>query len=299
MNAILTHQEKALKITAHIILGLFCAMAIIPFWLLIASSFSDSNYAIREGYHFVPRELSVNAYQCILREADQIGRAYVITILVTAIGTSVGILISSALAYGLAQKNVAGTGVITALILFTMLFSGGVVPQYMIYSNLLHFKNTLLGLIVPNLLTNGFSVFLIRNYIRSSIPGELSEAMEIDGAGPLKIYRRLILPLSTPILATAGVMSAVTYWNDWKNGLYYITDARLYSVQHLLSEMNNNVLFLVNNASDPMLEISVYDLPTATMRMAIAVIGILPILIAYPFFQKYFAKGITIGAVKG
>ena len=299
MSIILTRQEKTLKIIAHLILGLFAIMAVIPFWLLIASSFSESNYALKEGYHFLPKQLSLSAYKYILREADQIGRAYIVTILVTVIGTSAGLIITSTLAYGLAQRKVAGTGVITALILFTMLFSGGIVPQYMIYNNILHFKNTLLGLIVPNLLTNGFCVFLVRNYIRFSIPGELSEAMEIDGAGPLKIYRMLILPLSTPILATVGVMGAVTYWNDWKNGLYYVTDARLYSVQQLLSEMNNNVLFLVNNASDPMIEISVYDLPTTTMRMAIAVIGILPILIAYPFFQKYFAKGITVGAVKG
>ena len=299
MNSILTRQEKILKAVAHIILGLFSVLAVIPFWLLIASSFSESDYALKEGYRFLPRELSLSAYQYILREADQIGHAYIITILVTVLGTSAGIIITSTLAYGLAQKKVPGTGVITALILFTLLFSGGIVPQYMIYNNILHFKNTLLGLIVPNLLTNGFSVFLVRNYIRFSIPGELSEAMDIDGAGPLKIYRMLILPLSTPILATIGVMGAVTYWNDWKNGLYYITDAKLYSVQHLLSEMNNNIMFLANNASDPLIEINVYDLPTTTMRMAIAVVGILPILIAYPFFQKYFAKGITVGAVKG
>ena len=161
-----------------------------------------------------------------------------------------------------------------------------------------HLKNTILGLIVQNLLLNGFTVVLVRNYFRSSIPPALTEAMQIDGAGPFYIYAKLIMPLSKPILATVGLMSAVSYWNDWNNGLYYITDSKLYSMQQLLNEMNNNINFLANNAS--MLGgVDQGALPTATMRLAIAVVAILPILIAYPFFQKYFAKGITMGAVKG
>ena len=202
------------------------------------------------------------------------------------------------LAYGLMQPGLPGGKLITGLILFTMLFSGGIVPQYMIYSNYLNIKNTLLGLIVPNLLTNAFSVVLVRNFFMTTIPGELREAMELDGAGPYRIYFQMVLPLSKPILATLGIMAAITYWNDWNNALYYITDTHLFSVQQLLNEMNNNILFLANN-SGQLQGVDVTTLPTVTMRMAIAVVGILPIMIAYPFFQKYFAKGITVGAVKG
>ena len=294
----LTKQEKGVKIAAYIILTLMSMFAVIPFWLLVSSSFSDSSYAIANGYRFLPQKTSLEAYRYIVSQWDQIGHAYLITIIVTVIGTSLSLLISTMLAYGLMQPGLPGRKVITGLILFTMLFSGGIVPQYMIYSNYLNIKNTLLGLIVPNLLTNAFSVVLVRNFFVTTIPGELREAMELDGAGPFRIYFQMILPLSKPILATLGIMAAITYWNDWTNSLYYITDTRLFSVQQLLNEMNNNILFMANN-SGQLQGVDVTTLPTVTMRMAIAVVGILPIMIAYPFFQKYFAKGITVGAVKG
>ena len=295
---LLTAEEKTVKTAAYIVLSIMCILAIIPFWLLVASSFSDSNYAISEGYKFFPKLISLEAYRYIVSQWDQIGRAYLITIIVTVSGTALSLLISTTLAYGLMQQGLPGRKLITGLILFTMLFSGGIVPQYMIYSNYLNIKNTLLGLIVPNLLTNAFSVILVRNFFTTTIPGELKEAMELDGAGPLRIYFRMILPLSKPILATLGIMAAIAYWNDWTNSLYYITDTKLFSVQQLLNEMNNNILFMANNSSQ-LQGVDVTTLPTVTMRMAIAVVGILPIIIAYPFFQKYFAKGITVGAVKG
>ena len=228
----------------------------------------------------------------------QIGRAYGVTIVVTVVGTAGSLIIVSMLAYGLSQKNLPGGKTVFLLILITMLFNGGIVPQYMIYNNYFHLKNTIWGLIIPNLLLNGFTVMLVKNYFQSSIPPELSEAMEMDGAGPFFIYRKLMLPLSKPILATVGLMSAVSYWNDWNNGLYYITDSKLYSMQQLLNEMNNNVNFLANNSS-LLAGADIGHLPTATMRLAIAVVAIIPILLVYPFFQKFFEKGITMGAVKG
>lgn len=294
----LTLQETLIKIIAYTVLSLMCVMAIVPFWLLISSSFSSSNYALAHGYRFLPEQLSMEAYYYIGAQWEQIGRAYVITVTVTVLGTFFSLMISTLLAFGLIQPGLPGRKLITGLILFTMLFSGGIVPQYMIYSNYINIKNTLLGLIIPNLLTNAFSVILVRNFFVTTIPGELREAMEIDGAGPFRVYYQMMLPLSTPILATLGIMSAITYWNDWNNALYYITDTRLFSVQQLLNEMNNNVLFMANNSSQ-LQGVDVSTLPTVTMRMAIAVIGILPIIVAYPFFQKYFAKGIMVGAVKG
>lgn len=287
-----------MQVIAHIVLAGMSILAIVPFWLLVAASFSDSDYAIVKGYRFFPEEISFEAYEYILQQWDQIGRAYLVTITVTVIGTVAGIMITSMLAYGLSQQKLPGGKVIFAMILLTMLFSGGIVPQYMIYNNVLHLKNTILGLILPNLLLNGFTVVLVRNYFQQSIPPELSEAMQIDGAGTFYIFFKLVLPLSTPILATVGLMNAVAYWNDWNNGLYYITDNKLYSMQQLLNEMNNNINFLTNNASS-LQGVDVSALPTATMRLAIAVVAIIPVLLVYPFFQKYFAKGITMGAVKG
>lgn len=295
---ILSRQEKVLRALSHIVLTMMCICAIIPFWLLLAASFSDSNYAVKEGYRFFPKVLSLDAYAYILNQWGQIGRAYIVTIIVTVIGTFCSLMITSMLAYGLSQRDLPGKKLITILLLITMLFSGGIVPQYMIYNNYLHIKNTIWGLIIPNLLTNAFTIVLVRNFFSTNIPYELTEAMQIDGAGPFRIFFRLILPLSKPILATVGIMSAVTYWNDWNNGLYYITDAKLFSVQQLLNEMNNNIMFMANN-SGQLAGVDVTALPTATMRMAIAAVAIIPIMIAYPFFQKYFAKGIVMGAVKG
>lgn len=293
-------DERQIEIVGHIVLAIMTILALIPFWLLIAASFSENAWSIANGYQFFPQKLSVDAYAYIARQWDQVGRAYLVTILVTVLGTAASLLMSSLLAFGLSKEGIPGGKLIFALILITMLFSGGIVPQYMIYNNFFHIKNTLLGLIVPNLLMSGFSVILMRNYFRSSIPPALIEAMTIDGANPWKVYLKLIVPLSAPIFATLGVMSAVTYWNDWTNGLYYITDAKLYSVQQLLNEMNNNINFLANNSSSlGLTRVDTKSLPTATMRLAIAVVAILPVTITYPFFQKYFVKGITMGAVKG
>jgi len=298
MNGVLTKQEKRFEYVSHIVLTLLSLLAIIPFWLLIAASFSDSKYAIRAGYRFFPAELSLDAYKYIFEQWNQVGRAYLVTIVVTVTGTLIGLAVVSLLSFALSRKRVPGSKAILALILVTMLFSGGIVPQYMIYNNMLQLRNTLTALILPNLLLNGFYVLLVRNYILNSIPSGLEEAMEIDGAGQFGVYFRLVLPLSTPILATMGLMTAVSYWNDWTNGLYYIRDARLYSIQQLLNEINNNINFLANNA-DQIPGVDLTALPTATMRLAITVVAILPIMIAYPFFQKYFAKGLTLGAVKG
>lgn len=291
-------QDRPMRIIAHIVLSIMSLFAAIPFCLLIAASFSDADYAVQAGYRFIPKVRSLAAYEYILTSIDQIGRAYMITVIVTGLGTACGLIISSLFAYGLSNDKLPGRNVLFAFVILTMLFSGGIVPQYMVYNNYLKMKNTLFGLIIPNLLMSGFTIVLIRNYFKNDIPVSLSEAMSIDGAGAISIFIRLYAPLSVPIFATVGIMSAITYWNDWNNGLYYISDSSLYSIQQLLSEMNNNVNFLANNASR-LSGVNVSELPSATIRLAIAVVAILPVMIVYPFFQKYFIKGITMGAVKG
>lgn len=291
-------EEKIMQIAAHTVMILLSLLAVLPFVLLISSSLSSEAYALKYGYKFIPGEFSLKAYEYLFQQWDQIGRAYSVTVVVTVIGTAAGIFIVSLLAYGLVQKDVPGVKIISFLVLLTMLFNGGLVSTYMIYTNVLHVKNTIMGLLLPNLLMSGFTVILVKNYFATSIPAELYEAAELDGAGQFSIFFRIIMPLSTPILATVGLMSAISYWNDWQNGLYYISDRKLYSIQQLLNEMNNNVKYLTSNASD-MAGMDISTLPSVTMRLAIAVIAILPILCVYPFFQKYFAKGIVMGAVKG
>ena len=296
-SSLRTREDKIMGIIAHIGMVFLSLLAILPFWLLIAASLSDEGVVLKEGYSFFPKQLSLSAYQYILSEWEQIGHAYLITIVVTIIGTVVSLLMVTAFSYAMTRTQVRGVNLIFKLVVFTMLFNGGMVSQYFVYSNMIHIKDTIFALIVPNLMMGAFNVILLKNFMKFNIPGELIEAADVDGAGQFTIFFKIIIPLSTPIMATIGLMSAIAYWNDWNNGLYYITDSKLYSVQLLLNKMNEQVAFLQSNSDITGIDLS--NLPTATMRMAIAVVAILPILVIYPFFQKYFARGITMGAVKG
>jgi putative aldouronate transport system permease protein len=181
-----------------------------------------------------------------------------------------------------------------------LLFNGGLVPTYLLYTQYFDLKNTLLALIVPGLLMNGFNVLLMRTFFITSIPVPVLESAKIDGSGEFRILYAIILPLSLPILATIGLFQTIAYWNDWFNGLIYLTEPKLFSLQNILNRIMSDLQFLSNNSNLGVdASQGLAKLPGATVRMAIAVIGVLPILVAYPFFQKFFVKGIMIGAVKG
>ena len=290
------NHHHAMTRSAHAVLILLTLAAIVPFVLLIIASFTDNNVAITEGFSFFPSKWSTDAYQYIVNEKDTMLRAYGITIVVTLIGTTLGLLISVMLAYSLANSDLPGRNFMTFFVTLTMLFNGGLVPTYLIYTNVFHIKDTLAALIVPNLLMNGFNVILIRNYFATGVPTVLYEAARIDGASEFYIFYRIALPLSKPILATVGLLMGIAYWNDWQNGLYYLNDTSLYSIQNILNRINENISFLASNSTSG---VKISDHPTSTIRMAIAVIGILPIVCIYPFFQEYFVRGIAVGAVKG
>lgn len=294
----LTGDRKAWNIGANIVMCVLCFLAIMPFILLIIASFTDEQTAIMDGYSYFPKAWSLDAYRYIASQWKMLGRAYLMTISVTAIGTSVGLIMTALLGYVLSQPGLPGRRGLNFYVVFTMLFNGGLVPTYIMYVKTLGIKNTIWGLIVPNLLLSGFLVMLVRNYFENSIPRDLYESARIDGAGEFQTFFRIALPLSTPILATVGLMMGIAYWNDWQNGLYYISDKgkHLYTIQNILNNINENISYLASNAT---VGTTIADLPTTTVRMAIAVVGVLPILVIYPFFQKYFAKGITMGAVKG
>jgi putative aldouronate transport system permease protein len=287
------------RIASHIILTISSALALFPFILLIIASFTDDKVAMDNGYSYFPEKWSISAYVYLFQDLGKYVRAYGMTIFVTFIGTIVCITITSLLAYMLSIKKLPGVKVLNFMVIFTMLFNGGLVPTYMIYTQVLHIKDTMFGLVIPNLLMNAFMIMLVRNYFQHSIPEELYESARIDGAGEFYIFGKLVLPLATPILATVGLMSGIAYWNDWQNGLYYLSkdkSAHLYTIQNILNEINTNISFLASNNVGG---VNIAEMPTTTARMAIAVIGILPVLIIYPFFQKYFAKGLVMGAVKG
>lgn len=293
-------DERVFQVIAHIFMGFFALLALIPFVLLIVSSFTDNSWAVANGFSFFPKEWSVDAYLYIMNSWKTIGRAYLMTILVTAVGVILSIMVTTLFAYGLSNGEIPGVKVISFLVIFTMLFNGGLVATYYTYTNLLHIKDTLWALILPGLLMNAFNVILVKNYFKTSIPESLLEAARIDGAGELRIFFRIAFPLSKPIIATIGLMSGLAYWNDWQNGLYYLTQrggSRFYTIQIVLNTINENISFLSSNAGTMVTNVT--TMPTTTARMAIAVIGIIPVLIIYPFFQKYFVRGITLGGVKG
>ncbi|WP_028552167.1 carbohydrate ABC transporter permease [Paenibacillus sp. UNC451MF] len=275
---------------------LFC---LIPFILLISSSITSETEIVKNGYSLIPAELSFESYMYLFKDPTVIVRAYGISILVTIVGTLSSLIIMTLLAYPLSRKEMPMRNFLAFFVFFTMLFNGGLVPTYLMYTNLFNMKNTIWALIVPGALVNAFFVILIRTFFSMNVPKEVIESAYMDGAGEFKIFTRIVIPLSTPVLGAVGLFQLIHYWNDWFNGLIYITDERLYSIQVLLNTILLNAQYLLNNVqfSDDLGQTG--QIPGNGLKMAIAAIGVIPILITYPFFQKYFAKGLTVGAVKG
>ncbi len=283
----------------HVLLMGISLACIIPFILLIVSSFSSEQSILQNGYSFFPEQFSLKAYEYLWTHWDELGRAYSITILITVFGTAASLAMTSMLAYPMSRSDLPLKNFLAFLVFFTLLFNGGLVPSYLIYTQIFQIKNTIWALIVPGLLMNGFNVLLVRSYFMTSVPPALIEAAKIDGAGEIKVFYRIVLPLSLPILATIGLFEAILYWNDWFNGMTYVTDPKLFSIQNILNRMMEDMQFLANNSNmSSSASGTMAEMPSTSVRMAIAVIGVLPILIAYPFFQKYFIKGIALGAVK-
>ena len=295
-------SSRQSQIGINAVLILVTLMVVLPFLLVFVSSITDENVLIRNGYSFFPEKISFYAYQYIIRQGDKILRAYGVTILATFLGTILNVAMSALMAYPLSVRTLPYRRGITFFIFFTMLFNGGLVPTYLMYVNYFHIKNTLWALVIPNLLLSANNVLMIRSYYMTSIPDALFEAAKIDGAGHLRIFLSLVLPLGKPILVTMGLFSGLAYWNDWTNGLYYLSGnagQKLYSIQNLLNQMITDIQYLASGKVAGNIGAEVAKLPATSIRMAIAFIAMLPLFIIYPFLQKYFAEGITLGAVKG
>jgi len=290
---------KRIGIFANFVLAILSLSCVLPLILLVTSSLTAEGSLIKNGYAFIPEQWSLDAYRYLLYSHAQILRAYQMTILATFVGTLSNVTITTLLAYPLSRKSLPGRNFFSFAVFFTLLFNGGMVPSYLMWTQVFNIKDTFWALILPNLLMNGFGVIVMRTYFTTNIPGEIIEAARIDGAGETRTLVSIVLPLSKPILSTIALLSGLAYWNDWLNGLYYLVKRTdFYTIQNLLNRLIASADFISNNAANSAI-LSGITVPSIGVRMAIAVIALIPIMILYPFLQKGFVKGIVIGGVKG
>lgn len=294
---VLSKGEKTYQVVINILLIIVTLTMILPLVLLFMCSVTDENTLINNGYSFFPAKFGLTAYQYIWSNRTTIFRAYGLTIVVTAIGTVCSVLLAALISYPLSLKNLPGRSFFNFYVFFTMLFSGGLVPAYIMWTTTFSIKNTIFAYLMPNLLLSAFNIILVRTFFMTSIPDALYEAARIDGATYFRIFWQIVLPLGKPILVTIGLFSGLAFWNDWTNGLYYVNRTSMFTIQVLLNRMISDIQALAQNASTT--SNAVLNIPTVSIRMAIAFVAILPILVIYPFLQKYFASGIALGAVKG
>ncbi len=292
-------DAKRFEVISTVVLAVLAVIALLPLILIVIASFTDETTLLRNGYSFMPEKWSTDAYVYMMQQGATIFRAYGISVAVTVIGTLISVLITTMIAYPMSRRNFKYKNILAFFVFFTMLFNGGVVPSYIMWTQVFNIKNTIWALILPNYLCGAFNIFLVRNYYANSIPEALIESAQIDGASELTIFFKIIFPLAVPTVATISLFTALTYWNDWVNALYYIQKPQYYGIQNLLIRIMNNIQYLKSGAASVAVGTGAISLPSNAVRMSMAVIGILPIVVIYPFVQKYFIKGVVVGAVKG
>ncbi|MEF2247424.1 MULTISPECIES: carbohydrate ABC transporter permease [unclassified Paenibacillus] len=295
----MVQNDRMFQLFANAIMFLLMIFCLFPFLLLVVSSFTEEGTLIRNGYSLFPDKLSLESYTYMFQRLSTIARAYSITIIVTVVGTVTSLLLTVLLSYPLSRRDLPHRGKFAFFVFFTMLFNGGLVPTYIMYTRYLNLDNTIWALIVPALLVNAFYVIMMRTYFATNIPEEVIEAGRVDGAGEYRILFGIVMPMSLPMVATLSLLIGLNYWNDWRNGLYYLTDPSLFSIQNMLNTMLQDVRFLASGGAGSNASEIAANMPSVGIKMAIAVVGAVPIMVIYPFFQKYFVKGITVGAVKG
>ena len=274
------------------LLSLFC---LLPFILIISGSFTSQASIMTDGYQLIPREFSLEAYEFLFEAPDDILRAYGVTIFVTVVGTLVSLLVTSMAAYVLANKAFRYRNTVSFFFYFTTVFGGGLVPWYIFNIKYLHFKDNLISLILPTLV-NVTYLLILKSYMKN-VPDAVYESAHLDGAGDWTIYWKIALPLNKAGLATVGLFTALNYWNDWYNAMLYIDNSKLYPLQYYLNDILNKSQGMMAAAAQA--GIPAAQVPTEPVKLAMTVVATGPILLLYPFLQKYFVKGVTIGAVKG
>lgn len=291
-------SHKRYQLLINSVLVLITLIMLLPLVLLFMSSISSERSLLVNGYSFFPKEFGLDAYRYIWGNRNTIFRAYGNTIFITVVGTAANIMMSCMMAYPLSIKKLPLRNAISFFVLFTMLFNGGLVPAYLMWTGTFQIKNTIWALILPNFMMSAMNVILIRTYFSTSIPEAIYEAAKIDGAGYFRVFWKIVLPLGKPIIVTMVVFSGLAYWNDWTNALYYVNKAELYSIQALLNKMIQDIQAIQANSAASS-NAAALAVPQVSTRMAIAFVALLPILVVYPYLQKYFASGIALGAVKG
>lgn len=291
--------SKGVNIIISVFLGLFTIMCILPFLTVVMSSITDEMVLTVNGYSLFPEKISFEAYKFIFSAGKQIIRSFGVTVFVTVVGTVISVIMTSFYAYALSRKVFKYRSFFNYLAFFTMLFSGGLVPTYLVVTKIVGIRNTIWALILPIAL-NAFYIIVMRTFFKTGVPESIIEAAHIDGAGEFKTFFKIVLPISLPSVATIGLFTTLGYWNEWFSALLYIDSAKYAPLQYLLMKIEKQMQFLIQNASDMgASSIDVSKMPAETVRMAIVVIATVPIACAYPFFQKYFIQGLTVGSVKG
>lgn len=292
-----TSDQKIFNVISYALIIIIALLCLIPFALVVVGSFTDEKEIIANGFSLFPHKFSLAAYKLALKDPVAILRAYGVTVSLTVIGTALGLFIVTMTAYVLQRKDFKWRNKFSFFFYFTTLFSGGLVPWFILMVRYLDLKDSYLALLLPPMLSV-FNIILMRSYL-AGIPNALVEAATIDGAGDFQIFLKVILPLAKPALATVGLFIAIGYWNDWYNSMLFINNDKLYSLQYYLYKTVNSVEAYKNIVGKNGGNVgAVINLPSESLKMALTVIVTGPIILVYPFIQKYFVSGITLGAVK-
>ncbi|GIN56134.1 carbohydrate ABC transporter permease [Lederbergia ruris] len=281
-----------------VILGLFAIACVFPFLYVIVISFTSEESIVRNGFQLIPETWSLDAYRFLWQTKDQLLQSYWITIVVTIVGTVISVMMITFYSYAISRPQFKYRKFFTFFAFFTMLFSGGMVPTYIVATQFLHIKNTIWALILP-LAMNAFYIIIMRTFFIRSVPEAILESARIDGASETRSFFQIVFPLSLPGIATIALFSTLGYWNDWFNALLYIDQPNLVPLQSLLMKIEANIEFMRQNMDISNAQQGLFDtIPADAAKMAMVVIATLPIAVSYPFFQKYFVSGLTIGGVK-
>ncbi len=295
----LNRIKPSTNVIFNIVLLIAALACILPVVFVFMISITSEGSLAQYGYQFFPKELSSSAYTFLLNERSTIAHALYISVLVTVLGTLLGLVLTTTMGYSLSRPNFKLKGFYTYVVFIPMIFNGGMVAGYVITANVLGLRDSILALILP-LCVSSFNVIICKTFFKATIPDSVVESAKIDGATQFRIFGQIVLPISKPVLATVGLFLAFGYWNDWFQSSLYISSKSLISLQALLNNMLMNIQYLASNPSAG-LSLTQYKnlMPTESVRMAIAIVIVVPIACAYPFFQRYFISGLTIGAVKG
>lgn len=290
--------KKSTNIIFNIIFLILGLMCVLPLVFVFSISITSEQALQAGGYHIIPQEFSNAAYMFLWNERGTILRAFFMSVLIAVIGTVIAVCLTTTMGYVASRRNFKLKKLYTWIIFIPMVFNGGMLASYVVVNNILNLRDTIWAVILP-LACSSFSVTICRTFFRTTVPDALIEAAKIDGAGQFRIWSGIVLPISKPVMATIGMFAAFGYWNDWFQSSLYISDKNLYTLQAFLNNIQKNIEYLANNPYGG-LSMQEYKLsmPTESVRMAIAIVIIVPIALTYPFFQKYFISGLTIGSVK-